>query len=394
MTTTRSTADAVIIGGGVMGCSILFNLAERGVTDTVLLERDVLASGSTSRSQAILRMHYSNEVTTRMAWESLAIYREFEDVVGSPSGYTRTGYFLIVDEADRGALEENVAMQRRIGIDTSVVSVEDVGELAPMLSVRGDEAFAYEPQSGYADPYAVTTGYARRAREMGARMLLRSPVTGVEVSGGRVIAVTTPDSRIETPVAVVAAGPWSGPLLARLGYEVPLRPLRHQVIMLRRPEAEVPDHPILGDVVNDLSARPDLGNLTLIGVGEDEFVGPEEFNQGVDMPVVEKAVEGLVSRMPGMSQALFRGGWSGLFTTTPDWHPILDRIEGVDGLYCAVGFSGHGFKLSPMVGAVMAELVTQGRATSIDSELVRGLRLSRFAEGDPVKSRYSMSVLA
>ena len=153
-----------------MGCSILYSLAACGVTNTLLLEKNVLASGSTNRSQAILRMHYSNEVTTRMAWESLQVFRDFERVMGSPSGHVRTGYFLIVSQEDRRALEENVAMQRRLGVDTHVVTVEDVREMAPVLSVQGDEAFAYEPQSGFADPYSVTTGYAHRAREMGAHV--------------------------------------------------------------------------------------------------------------------------------------------------------------------------------------------------------------------------------
>ena len=386
-----TTADAVVIGGGVMGCSILYNLAVRGMTGTVLVEKDVPASGSTGRSQAILRMHYSNEVTTRMAWESLKVLRDFEQTIGSPSGYVRTGYLLIVGREDRRALEENVAMQRDAGVNTGVVSEEDVREIAPVLSVRGDEAFAYEPESGYADPYSVTTGYARRAREMGVRVRVTTPATGIEVTGGRVSAVVTPDGRIETPVAVVAAGPWSKPLLDRIGVDVPLRALRHQMIMLRRPEDRVPDHPAIGDVVNRLSARPDAGNLTLIGVGEDEFVDADEYNQGVDTPVVEEAFKGLASRMPGMSQALFGGGWSGLFTTTPDWHPILDRVEGLEGLYCAVGFSGHGFKLSPMVGVAMAELVTQGRATTMD---ISTLGLGRFKEGKPLGSRYGMSVLA
>ena len=186
-----TTADAVIVGGGVMGCSILYNLATRGVTNTVLLEKDVLTSGSTSRSQAILRMHYSNEVTSRMAWESLKIFKDFEQVVGSPSGYVRTGYFLIVGNQDRQAMEDNVAMQKGIGIDTSIVSVEDVKEIAPMMSVQGDEVFAYEPESGYADPYSVTTGYAKRAREMGAQVRTESPVTDIEISGGKLVAVVT-----------------------------------------------------------------------------------------------------------------------------------------------------------------------------------------------------------
>ena len=136
-----TTAEAVIVGGGVMGCSILYNLAAREMTDAILLEKDVLASGSTGRSQAILRMHYSNEVTARMAWESLEVFKDFEEMVGSPSGYVGTGYFLIVGERDRRALEENVAMQKRVGVNTRVVSAEDVTGVAPVLSVRGDEAF-------------------------------------------------------------------------------------------------------------------------------------------------------------------------------------------------------------------------------------------------------------
>ena len=164
------TADAVIIGGGVMGCSILYNLAEQGMTNTLLLEKDVLASGSTSRSQAILRMHYSNEVTSLFAWKSLEVFKNFEEITGTPSGYTRTGYFLIVDGENRQAMEANVAMHKELGIATDIVSIEDAKEIAPMLALEGNEYFAYEPESGYADPYSVTTGYARRAREMGARV--------------------------------------------------------------------------------------------------------------------------------------------------------------------------------------------------------------------------------
>ena len=386
-----ATAEVVIVGGGVMGCSILYNLAVRGITDTVLLEKDVLASGSTSRSQAILRMHYSNDVTARMAWESLKIFRDFDERIGSPSGFVRTGYFMIVGDRDRRALEENVAMQRLAGVDASVVSAEDVMEIAPQISVSSGEAFAYEPESGYADPYSVTSGYARRAREMGAEVRMNTSMTDIEVTGGKVSAAVTSEGRVETSTVVVAAGPWSGPLLAKIGVDVPLRPLRHQVIMLRRPEDKVSDHPMFADVANGLSARPDTGNLTMVGFGEEEFVGPDEYNQGVDMPAVEMAFTRLTNRMPGMSEALFRGGWSGLFTTTPDWHPVLDRVEGIEGLYCAVGFSGHGFKLSPMIGVVMAELVADGHASSVDISM---LDLKRFDEGRLMTSRYEMSVLA
>ena len=386
-----NTADAVIIGGGVMGCSILYNLADQGFTNTLLLERDVLASGSTSKSQAILRMHYSNEVTSSLAWQSLEIFKNFEELTGTPSGYTRTGYFLIVGREDRQAMQENVAMHQRLGIASEIVSIEDMRELAPMLSVEGDESFAYESESGYADPYSVTLGFANRARDMGAQIRDATPVTGIEVSGGKVTAVLTADGRVETPIAVVAAGPWSDRLLSGVGVDVPIRPLRHQVVVLRRPPGPDADHPIVADNLNGFSARPDIGGLTMIGAGEEEFVDADTFNQGVDMDVVQPAFEGIVRRIPAMSRAVFRGGWSGAFTVTPDWHPVLDRIEGIDGLYCAVGFSGHGFKESPMIGKAMAELIIKGRAECVDISM---LNLKRFETGDLLRSRYAMQVLA
>ncbi|MAF52439.1 MAG: FAD-binding oxidoreductase [SAR202 cluster bacterium] len=386
------TSDAVIIGGGVMGCGIQFNLAKRGMANTLLLERDVLASGSTSRSQAILRMHYSNEVTAKMALESLNIFKNFEDIVSGPSGYVKTGYIIIVGADDSKAMAENVAMHQRIGIDTNVVRETDVREIAPMLAVSEGEAFAYEPQSGYADPYSVTTGYAHAARQLGATIRAGAPVTEIEITGNRVTAVRTAEERIETPIAVVAAGPWSGPLLATVGVDVPLRPIRQQVVMLQRSKDVVGDHPIIGDVVQDLSARPDTGDLTLAdSSGDGSREDPDTYNQSVDMSAVEKTFTKLVARAPDMEHAVFKGGWSGLFTTTPDWHPILDRVDGIDGLYCAIGFSGHGFKLSPMIGMAMSELITEGEGVSVDISM---LNLKRFAEGRLMRSRYAMQVLA
>ena len=383
----RSSADAVVVGGGVMGTGILYNLGAMGMTDTVLVEQDTLGSGSTGRSQAILRMHYSNEVTTRLAWESLRVFRDFEEIVGGPSGYVKTGYLLIASADDREAMERNVEVQRQAGVDVEAIAPED----APAgFRIHEGEACAYEPESGYADPYSVTQAYAAASRRLGAEVRVKEAVRGITVAGGRVTGVTTDRGEIATPVAVVAAGPWSAPLLRTVGVEVPLETVRHQVITLRRTESQ-PDHAIVGDIPNSLSARPDIGRLTLVGVGEEERVGPDELNHGVDAATVAEVAARLTDRMPGMEHAVFRGGWSGLFTITPDWHPIMAAVPGVEGLYCAVGFSGHGFKLAPMVGVVMAELVTKGAATTIDISM---LDLERFAEGRPMRSRYGMSVLA
>ena len=387
----RQSADVVIIGGGVMGCSMLYNLARLGVTNSLLVERDVLGSGSTGRSQAICRMHYSNPVTASMAWESLKVFTNFDDAVGGSSGFVKTGYLVIVEDVDRPGLERNVAMQQELGINTSQVTAADLRELAPMLAVNETEALAWEPESGYADPYMLTTSYAARARDLGAEIMLRAPAQMIEVSGDRVRAVVTDQGRVETPIAVVAAGPWSKIELAKVGVDVPLVPVRHQVALLTRPLDRIPDHPIVGDIAQSLSFRPDGSSMTMLGVGEDEVADVDSYNQGVEMSGIADALGRMARRMPGMADSYVRGGWAGLFTTTPDWHPILDRVPGIEGLYCAVGFSGHGFKLSPMIGASMAELIAQGRASTID---ISPLRFTRFAEGDLFSSSYRYRVLA
>ena len=387
----KRTADAVIIGGGVMGCSILYHLARLGITDSLLLERDVLGSGSTGRSAAICRMHYSNPVTASMAWESLKVFSNFDEIVGGSSGFVKTGYLLVVEGVERSALERNVAMQQELNINTGLVTADDVKDLAPMVAVNQGEALAWEPESGYADPYMVTTSYATRAREMGAEIQLRAPALGIELSGGRVSAVLTEQARVETSAVVVAAGPWSKQELAKIDVDVPLIPVRHQMATLTRPVDLLPHHPAVGDFAQSFSFRPDGTSMTLVGFGEDEEANVDSYNQGVDMDKIPDMLGKLAARMPAMADSYLRGGWSGLFTTTPDWHPILDKVPGIEGLYCAVGFSGHGFKLSPTIGSAIAELVVHGQATSVD---ISPLRFTRFSEGDLMSSSYRYRVLA
>ena len=387
------TADAVIIGGGVIGCAIQYNLAQLGVPNTVLLERDVLGSGSTGRSQAICRMHYSNPITTELAWQSLQIFADFDARVGGQSGFVRTGYLVVVNEADQGGLERNVAMQQELGVPTSVVSRDDLARLAPMVTLYDDERAAWEPESGYADPYQVTVSYSARAQEAGARIVTRNPASGIETDGDRVQAVVTANGeRIATDTVIVAAGPWSKQVLAGVGVDVPLIPVRHQVATVARPVEVVPHHPTVGDISQSFSFRPDGSNFTTMGFGDDdEQSDPDVYPQGLELSEAAAARAKLARRVPGMADAYYRGGWSGLFTTTPDWHPILDAVPGVGGLYCAIGFSGHGFKLSPAIGKSVAELVVEGRARDVD---LTPLRFTRFAEGDLLESSYRYRVLA
>ena len=386
----RNTADAVIIGGGVMGCSLLYHLARRGAGRPLLLERSVLGAGSTGRSQAICRMHYSNPITASMAWNSLQVYADFGEQVGGDSGFVKTGYLVVVEDVDRPSLELNISMQQELGINVGLVTAADIRELAPMIETFQGEGLAWEPNSGYANPYLVTTSFAARAQDLGAEIVTRASGTGIEVSGGRVRAVLTDQGRVETPLAVVAAGPWANSLMAGTGVEFPLAPVRHQVALATRPPGTLPEHPIVGDIAQSFSFRPESPTLTMVGFGEDE-AELDNYDEGIDQAAAADAMTRLTRRMPAMDQSYYRGGWSGLFTTTPDWHPILDQVPGIEGLFCMVGFSGHGFKLAPAIGLAMSELVMDGHATSID---LSPLRFSRFEEDDLIQSRYRYRVLA
>ena len=385
------TAEAVVIGGGVMGCSILYHLAARGMTDALLLEREALGSGSTGRSSGAVRMHYSTEVHARMAWHSVQVFREFDGMVGGECGYTNTGYLVFANEAAVDGFRANVDLQQSVGIDTREISREDAAELAPAFYLDDCAGIAYEPLSGHADPSGTALAYAARARELGARIRLQAPAGSVEIIGGRVTAVTTNGVRIETERAIIATGPWSRRFLLEHGIDLPLQATRHEVIHLRRPP-DVPYHPGGGDIANLIYFRPESTDLTLIGNGnlESDVDDPEVYAQRASQSFIGEVWGRISRRIPAMADAEFATGYAGLYTQTPDSHPVIDRVDGVDGLYICTGFSGHGFKLSPAVGLLVSELVLDGKASTID---IHPLRMARFSDGDLNLPGYGFRVL-
>ncbi len=387
----KNKADAVVVGGGVMGCSILYNLASKGVTGALLVEREALGAGSTGRSSGVVRMHYSSEVNARLAWKSLDILRNFGELVGGDSGFVNTGFMLFVPPEALGSFEKNIAMQQSIGIDTRIVSQEEAREIAPYMQVEDAAGICYEPQSGYADPPGVGQGYAAAARDMGAQISLENPALDVEVKGGRVAAVLTAKGRIETDTAVIAAGPWTGRLMKKLGFDLPLTPTRHEVIYLKRSTERLPTHPVVGDLVHMAYFRPEGPDLTLIGDMDVEVeADPDEYNQKAGMDFVEEMWPRVVRRLPALEQAEYFTGYAGLYTNTPDGHPVIDRVEGIEGLYICTGFNGHGFKESPAVGIAVSELIVDGEATTVD---ISTLGMDRFKAGTLNPTNYAAKVI-
>ena len=338
-------------------------------------------------------MHYSTQVNARLAWESFRIFQEFDDLIGGgDAGWVRTGFMVVVPHDSIDALKQNISMQQSVGIDTSIVSREEAGERAPAFRFEDGEAFAWEPESGYGDPSGTALAYSTRARELGAQVVLESPARTVEIRDGRVVAVLTAEERYETPIAVVATGPWSSRFLGGLGIDLPLSATRHEVFLLRRSTDNLPYHPGVGDMTNLIYFRPEGADLTLVGNGnrEDE-TDPDAYNQRPSMDFVQDVWQRLVKRVPDMADAEFSSGYAGLYTSTPDLHPVIDGVQGIDGLYICTGFSGHGFKLAPAVGIVVAELILDGQARTVD---ISTLRMSRFQEGDLNTTSYSFRVIA
>lgn len=358
-----TTADVVVIGGGVIGTSIAFHLAILGVRDVVVLERRFLGAGGTGRSVGIVRQLYPTRETSAMVVRSLAVLRDFGPVVGGNSGYVRCGVLIAVSGAMRGRLEETVARHRDLGVRADVLEPADVAAIEPRLDLDGIGAVLHEQDSGYGDPVGVAAGYANGARRHGARIEQGVEVAGIETAAGRrVTGVRTADGRLfSTPVVVNAAGLWAPAIAAMAGHGLPIVVGRHPVLIIERPPAFGAPHPVYLDLARGTYLRPETGGLTLTGsLTDDEAahpMSPDELGSDLGLDAAAEALERVSRVMPALAEARYRSGYAGAFDITPDWMPILDESP-VAGLWIAAGMSGHGFKLAPAVGEMMAALIT------------------------------------
>ena len=386
---TGRTADVVIIGGGVTGASTAFHLTRRGVRDVIVVDKGAIASGGTGRSSACVRQHYSTAETCRMILFSLGFFQHFTEHTGGEScGFRHTGYLLGVDERMRVPMEASVALQRSVGIDTRLVSPVELRELEPRLRTEDLVRGCYEPASGYCNPVETAQGFARAARAAGARILEDTAVVGVLVEGDRVRGVRTAAGDIQAPVVLDAAGLWSDRVARMVGVDLPIHVCRHRINIVTWPEADRRPHPMVYDFVTNIYTRPELGEHILVGGLDAEEsharVDPDAFKEGVSLDESTEALARVSHRFPALAEGRIARGYAGCFDVTPDWHPILDRV-GPEGFHVAAGFSGHGFKLSPAVGHMVAALLTQGPSGHPD---LPTFRLSRFAEGKPIRGTY------
>lgn len=387
-------ADSIIIGGGVMGASIAYQLAKQGGGRVVLLERQALCNGTTGRSGAIVRQHYSNDFTIRMAKESLHIFQHFDELVGGDCGFVTTGMIVMMGEEGAAALRANVELQQEHGVTTRLLRPEEISEVTPEYNSEGVAVACYEPDAGVADPMATTHCFAKRACDYGATICEGVMVTRILTQNGWVTGVETTQGVWQAPNIVVAANVWSPVLVRPLGISLPILATRHPMVALRRPDdfgGRQGLHTVVLDLTRHIYLRPDIGGITLVGSTEDVLTAsdPDHYAQGLSEEEIAHLRKMAGGSIRALARAVPRGGWAGIYDDTPDYHPILDRLPAYEGLYCAVGFSGHGFKLSPVVGEWMAQLILTGRKP----DDMQPFAYHRFTEGGEIRPRYSSGVL-
>jgi glycine/D-amino acid oxidase-like deaminating enzyme len=379
-------ADAVVIGGGIIGASVAHFLTKLGYGRVALVEKSELCGGSTQYSAAHIRQHYSNEVAIRLAVRGAAMFANAEEELGGPAGFVRHGYMVIAPPEQEQAIRDVVPVQQRFGVQTEILTPEEVSHRWPELDLDGIALACFEETSGYADPVATVHALVHSAQREGLEVLEGCEAMGIETEGGRVTGVVTSQGRITTGVAVNACGPWGDRIGRMVGVDYPIRFSREHEAVFETPEG-FGELPVMSDAAQQLYFRRYGESRILVGEGwpkQAEPTDPESYDDGTDEEHVGRMVPRLVRRVPSLAATIgsdgyggaYVTGYSGVYDITDDWYPIVGEEE-IGGYYSAFGGSGHCFKLGPAIGEALAAVIA-GREPEIDISSLSG---RRFAEG-------------
>jgi sarcosine oxidase subunit beta len=370
------SADVVIVGGGVVGTSAAFHLAEAGAK-VVLLERDQLGSGSTSKAAGGFRTQFSDPLNIEIARRSAAAFKAFDTRPGWDIGVHAVGYlFLFSTEQHVEDFTASTALQNELGLETRMVTPREAKELSPLLEVDGIIAASYSPQDGHATPEAVVMGYAYAARQLGAHLRTNTTVDAIQTRGAAIEAVRAGDITVKTDTVICAAGAWSRACGALVGVELPVTPLRRQVLFTE-PMENLPKHlPLTIDFETTFYYHGEGPGL-LMGLS-DPGEQPGNFSTETTDDWIPALLEIASKRAPRIAETGIRGGWAGLYDMSPDHNAIIGEAETVSRFLYATGFSGHGFLQGPATGELLRDLVLR-RPTFAD---ITPLAVERFARAD------------
>src|SRR4051812_48066719 len=378
-------ADVVVVGGGVMGTSIAFHLAEAGVRDVVLLERDTLGSGSSAKPLGGVRATFSDPGNVLLGQRSLETFERFAERFSTDIGLRQVGYlFLCRSDAEVASVEASTALQQSLGASGRMISPAEAVALNPLLDRDALVGASFSPRDGYAEPARVVAAYATAFTSLGGRLHERTTVTGVETRGRAVSAVQTDGGTIRTDAVVCAAGAWSARIGELAGVELPVVPVRRQIGFTPQRGTPFPTVPFTLDLSTTLYFHNYPGGMLLGISNADE---PEGFGRAFDdawVPAFDAAARVVAPTLVGRP---LEGGWAGLYENTPDHNAIIGASRHLDGFFYATGFSGHGFLQAPAVGEVVRDLY-RGVEPFLD---VSAFDVSRF---EPDVSGHGHSLLA
>jgi sarcosine oxidase, subunit beta len=376
-----ATADVVIIGGGCMGASIAYHLAEQNAGKIVLLEREkFLAMGSTGRNAGGVRYQFSTPVNIQLSMYSIDLITRFQEIFGVSADYRPLGYLFLLTSLDEvEQFKKNIALQQSLGVhDVRYLTVDDIAKLIPHVNLEGVLGGSICPRDGTADPNTVTQTYGSAARKRGVSIETDTNVIGIETQGGRVAQVITDKGAIETNIVVNCAGPWAAKIGAMVNLDIPIVPMRRQFFNTDE-IPEIPrNHPFVIEFATSLYFHPDHPGL-LVGMSNHHETPGETY--AIDEAFHFETLERALYRLPLLENARVTKQLAGLYEVTPDAHPILGQARDLQGFYMCAGFSGHGFQHSPGAGKVMSEIILDGASKTIDVSM---LDLERFREGRPV----------
>jgi sarcosine oxidase subunit beta len=374
-------ADVAIVGGGIIGASIAYHLAARGVSGVAVFERESeLGTGSTGKCAGGVRLQFSTAANVEMSRISIAALKRFEQELGEPVDFKQNGYlFVLTMEEHLETFRENAEKQKALGVPVEVISPEEARRIVPELRIDDLVGATFCHEDGIASPHAIVQGFARGARKLGAQFLKLCEVTAMEVASGRVASITAGGERWEVGRVVNAAGPWAKVVAGFAGVELPVEPVRRQYF-ITKPLEWIPDtFPLLIDWGTGVYMHKESGGML---VGESDPSEPPSFHQQVDWDFLATVSEHAIARIPRLEEAEIATGVAGLYEISPDHNAILGPVPGVENFFCANGFSGHGMQHAPAVGLAIAELLTDGRARSVDLEPYSIERFSRPLAGE------------
>tara|TARA_B100001123_G_scaffold341816_2_gene387665 strand:- start:6749 stop:7918 length:1170 start_codon:yes stop_codon:yes gene_type:complete len=376
----KNSADAVVIGGGILGVSTAHFLSRLGFGSVILLEKRTLAAVSTGHSAAAIRTFYSNPLTIQLAQRAIQIFSNADQEIGGECGFNQAGYMTLLAKDALDAGRQVVEMERAAGIRVEELSRDEIRDRLPMVDLDNIECGVLEPDSGYVDPVMTTRTLARSAEAWGLTVYEGIGATGIRTEGARVSGVETEQGAIETPVVVNAAGGWGGRVGSWVGLKYSLRWSREVDIVLETPfDTDV--FPWLSDPQIRFYARQAGPRQLLVGLGFPKEIEPldiDNYSEELDEPTRER-IEGLLfQRIPSAKGSPLVRGWASMYTITDDWHPLVGPEPDVPGYYACVAGNGHCFKLGPPIGESLAHLIA-GKEPPSD---LHPLRPTRFVEGE------------